>query len=60
MKSKKIKEIALTGVKGVAIGISMIIPGLSGGTLAVLMKQRDIVIPSAINPMRILIQFSFP
>ena len=26
----------------------------------VIMKQRDIVIPSAINPMRILIQFSFP
>ena len=41
MKSKKIKEIALTGVKGVAIGISMIIPGLSGGTLAVLMNIYD-------------------
>ena len=41
MKSKKIKEISLTGVKGVAIGISMIIPGLSGGTLAVLMNIYD-------------------
>ena len=41
MKSKKIKEIALTGVKGVAIGVSMIIPGLSGGTLAVLMNIYD-------------------
>ena len=41
MKSKKIKEIALTGVKGIAIGVSMIIPGLSGGTLAVLMNIYD-------------------
>ena len=41
MKSKRIKEVSITGVKGIAIGVSMIIPGLSGGTLAVLMNIYD-------------------
>ena len=41
MKSKKLKEVSLTGFKGMAIGVSMIIPGLSGGTLAVLMNIYD-------------------
>lgn len=38
---KKIKELVLTGCKGIAIGISMIIPGFSGGTIALLMNIYD-------------------
>ena len=41
MKSNKIKEFIITMVKGIGIGISMIIPGVSGGTMAVLMNIYD-------------------
>ena len=38
MKPKNLKEYLITGLKGIGIGISMIIPGVSGGTMAVLMN----------------------
>lgn len=41
MKTNKIKNFLSNCVKGVAIGVSMIIPGFSGGTIAVLMNIYD-------------------
>ena len=41
MKPKNLKEYLMTGLKGIGIGISMIIPGVSGGTMAVLMNIYD-------------------
>lgn len=41
MKSNKLKESLFNGLKGIAIGVSMIIPGFSGGTIAVLMNIYD-------------------
>lgn len=41
MDKKKLKEPLVDGCKGIAIGVSMIIPGFSGGTIAVLMNIYD-------------------
>ena len=41
MKTNKIKNFLSNCVKGAAIGVSMIIPGFSGGTIAVLMNIYD-------------------
>ena len=41
MKKKSFKEFLLSCFKGMAIGVSMIIPGVSGGTIAVLLKIYD-------------------
>lgn len=41
MKSNKLIEVLKDGGKGIAIGVSMIIPGFSGGTIAVLMNIYD-------------------
>lgn len=41
MDKKKFKEPLIDGCKGIAIGVSMIIPGFSGGTIAVLMNIYD-------------------
>ena len=41
MKTNKIKNFLSNCVKGIAIGVSMIIPGFSGGTIAVLMNIYD-------------------
>lgn len=41
MKSNKLTEALKDGAKGIAIGVSMIIPGFSGGTIAVLMNIYD-------------------
>lgn len=41
MKIKKLKEFIINTCKGMGIGISMIIPGVSGGTMAVLMNIYD-------------------
>lgn len=42
----KAKEFFINAAKGAAIGIAMIIPGVSGGTLAVLMGVYDKIIDS--------------
>lgn len=41
MKTNKIKNFLSNCAKGAAIGVSMIIPGFSGGTIAVLMNIYD-------------------
>lgn len=41
MKTNKLKNFISNCAKGVAIGVSMIIPGFSGGTIAVLMNIYD-------------------
>lgn len=45
----KAKEFAVNMLKGGAIGVAMIIPGVSGGTLAVLLKVYDKIIDSIGN-----------
>ena len=45
----KVKEFFVNTAKGAAIGIAMIIPGVSGGTLAVLLKIYDKMIDSIGN-----------
>lgn len=42
----KIKDFLINTAKGAAIGVAMIIPGVSGGTLAVLLKVYDKMIES--------------
>ena len=42
----KIKNFLINTAKGAAIGVAMIIPGVSGGTLAVLLKVYDKMIES--------------
>lgn len=46
MKSKNYKTFFLDVIKGSAIGISMIIPGFSGGTIAVLLNIYDKILDS--------------
>lgn len=41
MKSNKWKDFFINTCKGIGIGVSMIIPGVSGGTMAVLMNIYD-------------------
>ncbi len=45
----KIRDFLINTAKGAAIGVAMIIPGVSGGTLAVLMKVYDKMIDSISN-----------
>lgn len=45
----KIKQFFIDMLKGVAIGIAMIIPGVSGGTLAVLLDVYDKIINAVSN-----------
>lgn len=45
----KIKNFFLDAAKGAAIGVAMIIPGVSGGTLAVLMNVYDKLISAISN-----------
>ena len=45
----KIKNFFLDAAKGAAIGVAMIIPGVSGGTLAVLLKIYDKLISAISN-----------
>ncbi|MDE7306865.1 MAG: DUF368 domain-containing protein [Clostridia bacterium] len=47
----KIKDFFIRVGQGAAIGVSMIIPGVSGGTMAVLMNVYDKLI-SAISNLR--------
>ena len=42
----KVKDFFINTAKGAAIGVAMIIPGVSGGTLAVLLKVYDKIIES--------------
>ena len=42
----KVKDFLINTAKGAAIGVAMIIPGVSGGTLAVLLKVYDKMIDS--------------
>lgn len=42
----KAREFLINVAKGAAIGIAMIIPGVSGGTLAVMLKIYDKIIAS--------------
>ena len=42
----KAKDFLINTAKGAAIGVAMIIPGVSGGTLAVLLKVYDKMIES--------------
>lgn len=48
----KIKNFFIDLAKGAAIGVAMIIPGVSGGTLAVLLKLYDKIIESISNLRR--------
>lgn len=41
MKKKSFKEFIISCLKGIGIGISMIIPGVSGGAIAILLKIYD-------------------
>ena len=45
----KVKDFLINTAKGAAIGVAMIIPGVSGGTLAVLLKVYDKMIDSIGN-----------
>lgn len=45
----KVKDFLVNTAKGAAIGVAMIIPGVSGGTLAVLLKVYDKMIDSIGN-----------
>ena len=59
----KLKDFLVNTAKGAAIGVAMIIPGVSGGTLAVLLKVYDKMIDSIGNLRRHFLQsvkFLFP
>lgn len=45
----KVKNFLLDAIKGAAIGVAMIIPGVSGGTLAVLLNIYDKLISAVSN-----------
>ena len=45
----KFRSSIIRFIKGIAIGIAMIIPGVSGGTLAVLLNIYDEMIDSINN-----------
>ena len=46
---KYIKEKGIDLIKGLAIGVAFIIPGVSGGTMAVLLNLYDKIINSINN-----------
>ncbi len=59
----KVKDFLVNTAKGAAIGVAMIIPGVSGGTLAVLLKVYDKMIDSIGNLRKHFMQsvkFLFP
>lgn len=59
----KIKNFLINTAKGAAIGVAMIIPGVSGGTLAVLLKVYDEMIESISGLRKHFVQsvkFLFP
>lgn len=59
----KVKDFLINTAKGAAIGVAMIIPGVSGGTLAVLLKVYDKMIDSIGNLRKHFFQsvkFLFP
>lgn len=62
-KALKVKDFLVNTAKGAAIGVAMIIPGVSGGTLAVLLKVYDKMIDSIGNLRKHFLQsvkFLFP
>lgn len=48
----KFKDVIIRFIKGIVIGVAMIIPGVSGGTLAVLLGIYDTIINSINNIFR--------